>query len=87
MAYRMHGTEIGRNDTCRCGSGKKFKKCCIDKPYQSSPALLEDLSLGQQRIKEAGLEYPVAPMPAHRAKKIPLHVFAAMAVGTVVGSP
>ena len=21
----------GRNDLCICGSGKKFKKCCIDK--------------------------------------------------------
>lgn len=23
---------IGRNDTCPCGSGKKFKNCCISKP-------------------------------------------------------
>jgi len=23
--------EIGRNDLCPCGSGKKFKNCCIDK--------------------------------------------------------
>ncbi|KRQ86214.1 hypothetical protein ABG79_01944 [Caloramator mitchellensis] len=23
--------KIGRNDLCPCGSGKKFKKCCIDK--------------------------------------------------------
>lgn len=22
---------VGRNDTCPCGSGKKFKKCCINK--------------------------------------------------------
>ena len=22
----------GRNDPCVCGSGKKYKKCCIDKP-------------------------------------------------------
>ncbi|MBO1265080.1 SEC-C domain-containing protein [Proteiniclasticum sp. SCR006] len=21
----------GRNDPCPCGSGKKYKKCCIDK--------------------------------------------------------
>jgi uncharacterized protein YecA (UPF0149 family) len=20
---------IGRNDTCPCGSGKKYKKCCL----------------------------------------------------------
>ncbi len=23
------GTKIGRNDPCLCGSGKKFKKCCL----------------------------------------------------------
>ena len=27
--------KIGRNDPCPCGSGKKFKKCCIKK-YQGS---------------------------------------------------
>ncbi|MDZ7721326.1 MAG: SEC-C metal-binding domain-containing protein [candidate division KSB1 bacterium] len=24
------GEEIGRNDPCPCGSGKKYKKCCMD---------------------------------------------------------
>ena len=24
----LNVTKIGRNDPCRCGSGKKFKKCC-----------------------------------------------------------
>ena len=23
---------VGRNDPCPCGSGKKFKKCCAQKP-------------------------------------------------------
>ena len=23
--------KVGRNDPCPCGSGKKFKKCCLDK--------------------------------------------------------
>jgi uncharacterized protein YchJ len=22
--------KIGRNDTCPCGSGRKYKKCCLD---------------------------------------------------------
>lgn len=22
--------KVGRNDTCPCGSGKKFKKCCLE---------------------------------------------------------
>jgi len=24
--------KAGRNDPCPCGSGKKFKKCCMGKP-------------------------------------------------------
>ena len=23
--------KIGRNDPCPCGSGKKYKKCCLEK--------------------------------------------------------
>ena len=25
------GPKVGRNDPCTCGSGKKFKKCCLGK--------------------------------------------------------
>lgn len=28
-------TKIGRNATCPCGSGKKFKKCCIHRARQT----------------------------------------------------
>jgi uncharacterized protein YecA (UPF0149 family) len=24
-------TDVGRNDDCPCGSGQKFKRCCIRK--------------------------------------------------------
>jgi hypothetical protein len=27
----VNENKIGRNDPCLCGSGKKYKKCCIDK--------------------------------------------------------
>lgn len=26
--------KVGRNDPCPCGSGKKFKNCCIGKPVK-----------------------------------------------------
>jgi hypothetical protein len=26
---RIDGVKVGRNDACPCGSGKKFKKCCL----------------------------------------------------------
>lgn len=28
----VHKTKIGRNDPCPCGSGKKYKHCCLNKP-------------------------------------------------------
>jgi len=27
--------KVGRNDRCPCGSGKKYKKCCLQKESQS----------------------------------------------------
>lgn len=26
---RKVGKKIGRNEPCECGSGKKYKKCCL----------------------------------------------------------
>ena len=28
---RVDYSKVGRNDPCPCGSGAKFKNCCIDK--------------------------------------------------------
>lgn len=33
-------SKIGRNDPCTCGSGKKYKKCCYDKPESIPPEVL-----------------------------------------------
>ena len=27
---RRAAPKVGRNDPCPCGSGKKYKKCCMD---------------------------------------------------------
>ncbi|MEI6576587.1 MAG: SEC-C metal-binding domain-containing protein [Bacteroidota bacterium] len=27
--FRKEGKDVGRNDPCPCGSGKKYKKCCL----------------------------------------------------------
>lgn len=31
--------KIGRNDSCPCGSGKKYKKCCFDRETAAVPAV------------------------------------------------
>ncbi len=30
LGFEMRRRKIGRNDPCPCGSGKKFKKCCME---------------------------------------------------------
>jgi SEC-C motif len=42
----MSTGKIGRNDPCPCGSGKKYKKCCLDK---------------DEAARRAALAAPVAP--------------------------
>lgn len=29
-------TKIGRNDPCPCGSGRKYKHCCLNRPDTAS---------------------------------------------------
>ena len=34
--------KTGRNDPCPCGSGKKYKKCCIDLYQESAPVIRQE---------------------------------------------
>ena len=36
--------KIGRNDPCSCGSGKKYKHCCMDSLSKQSAELVDDLA-------------------------------------------
>ncbi|WP_347331320.1 YecA family protein [Marinimicrobium locisalis] len=54
--------KTGRNDPCPCGSGRKYKKCCL--PKQAPP--VSDLSRQRLRKTEGTL---VEPMLAH-AKEV-----------------
>lgn len=46
--------KAGRNDVCPCGSGKKYKNCCLNKPTVS-----EKLKKG--KIKAKWLNQPEGP--------------------------
>ena len=35
VTVRRDGKKVGRNDPCPCGSGKKYKKCCLLKETQA----------------------------------------------------
>ena len=42
--YEVFRMEIGRNDACLCGSGKKYKKCCMKKA--------QVIEIGQVRVEQ-----------------------------------
>ena len=45
--------KIGRNDPCPCGSGRKYKQCCMNKPQQGT-----DLIESEQERKKWLKNYP-----------------------------
>jgi hypothetical protein len=44
--------KIGRNEACPCGSGKKFKRCCLGK-QQEQTAELTEVQKAQITLKNA----------------------------------
>lgn len=47
----------GRNDRCPCGSGKKYKHCCLDKDRAAelAPAVGQRIALQAQRANQVAL--------------------------------
>jgi len=46
-------TDIGRNDPCHCGSGKKYKKCHLEKDEVSNRKEREKAALNAQKVMAA----------------------------------
>lgn len=47
----------GRNDPCPCGSGKKYKHCCLDKDRAAelAPAIAQRVALQAQKANQVAL--------------------------------
>lgn len=43
---------IGRNEKCPCGSGKKYKRCCIDKPSTVWPSKESNSSFQNRKLEK-----------------------------------
>jgi hypothetical protein len=50
--------KIGRNDACPCGSGKKYKKCCLEKGRENTSRLRDDAAVAKQALDWLGERYP-----------------------------
>lgn len=67
--------EIGRNDPCTCGSGKKYKKCCEEKNEAKKRAELDKQwavsAKEMEKAKEAEEKDGATPSdkPTHLSKR------------------
>jgi hypothetical protein len=69
----MKKKKIGRNDPCPCGSGKKYKKCCLDKlPVSNfSDYLLSKKPAIKKRISNRSAIERAITIPPFTPKKKP----------------
>lgn len=58
---------LGRNDPCRCGSGKKYKLCCLDKDEKAARAARAKAAAATPPA-EAPAESPPAQAHARRRR-------------------
>lgn len=54
MLQKRDTEKIGRNDPCPCGSGRKYKKCCLRKERTPEPASLKELYFQRYKIQLKG---------------------------------
>lgn len=47
--YKKNIVEPGRNKPCHCGSGRKYKHCCLDRNY--APVRSQVISASKQNAK------------------------------------
>jgi hypothetical protein len=61
---------LGRNDPCHCGSGRKYKQCCLDKDEQKArEARAKELADAPPPPQEEAEARSVRTAPRHGADK------------------
>lgn len=65
--------DIGRNDPCHCGSGKKYKKCCEAKDQAKEHTVLEKQWKAAEKEFEKNKEKEAEQAKASPDKAVPGH--------------
>ena len=58
----MVSSQLGRNDPCHCGSGRKYKQCCLGKDEHAARARARRLPRRRRRLSQPT---PRRPRPRH----------------------
>ena len=56
----------GRNDRCPCGSGKKYKQCCLTRDEATERARLAEAQARREELAEAEVRRAAAHVPGIR---------------------
>src|SRR3954452_16556099 len=56
--------KVGRNDPCPCGSGKKYKKCCLVKDQEASSSQTNVIPPPRSAVAPLPPDSSKAPTPA-----------------------
>ncbi|MBW4081932.1 SEC-C domain-containing protein [Paenibacillus sp. S150] len=60
-------SKVGRNDLCPCGSGKKYKKCCLDKENSVVESILRLVTTEEAAAQETAAVLPEMKLPDQEA--------------------
>lgn len=69
--------KIGRNDPCPCGSGKKYKKCCLNKSeieFLAEAAFDAQMSLKRDGQIKQCLHPNKAECTDNHIQSVPIHI-------------
>jgi TolA-binding protein len=53
----MTKPKIGRNDPCHCGSGQKYKRCCLEKDQRAESAVLAQAATSHHHHDHAHCDF------------------------------
>ncbi|MHA6533764.1 SEC-C metal-binding domain-containing protein [Paenibacillus sp. BAC0078] len=60
-------SKVGRNEPCPCGSGKKYKRCCLDKEKSAVQSILRMVTAEEAAAHEAADIQPEIEQPVQAA--------------------
>ena len=61
--------EIGRNDPCHCGSGRKYKQCCLAKDEAAERAARAKAAEKETSAPEPEAQRAAPPPPKHTTRQ------------------
>ncbi|ASA25594.1 SEC-C metal-binding domain-containing protein [Paenibacillus donghaensis] len=64
--------KVGRNDLCPCGSGNKYKKCCLGKETSVADSILRLVTTQEAVARETVAQQPAVTPPARPESKLTL---------------